>query len=78
MILLMAIAYTLAMFQGAENKKKQVQKYVFRRKETSKKYRLRSTFGMGQDGEQRANYSLSQFYEVHSRNRVSLQFSHHY
>jgi hypothetical protein len=29
-----------------------VQKYVSRRKETSKKYRRRNTFGMGQDGEQ--------------------------
>ena len=24
------------------------------------------------------NYSLFQIYEVHPRNRVSLQFSHHY
>jgi hypothetical protein len=56
MILLMAIAYTSAIFQGAEIQKKQVQKYVFRRKETRKKYRRRSTFGMGQDGEQWANY----------------------
>jgi len=56
MILLMAIAYTSAIFQGTEIQKKQVQKYVSRRKETSKKYRRRSTFGMGQDGEQWANY----------------------
>jgi hypothetical protein len=56
MILLMAIAYTSAIFQGAEIQKKQVQKYVSRRKETRKKYRRRSTFGMGQDGEQWANY----------------------
>jgi len=56
MILLMAIAYTSAIFQGAEIQKKQVQKYVSRRKETSKKYRRRSTFGMGKDGEQWANY----------------------
>jgi hypothetical protein len=34
MILLMAIAYTSAIFQGAEIQKKQVQKYVSRRKET--------------------------------------------
>jgi hypothetical protein len=33
-----------------------VPKYVSRRKETRKKYRRRSTFGMGQDGEQWANY----------------------
>ena len=56
MILLMAIAYTSAIFQGTEIQKKQVQKYVSRSKETSKKYRRRSTFGMGQDGEQWANY----------------------
>jgi hypothetical protein len=56
MILLRAIAYTSAIFQGAEMQKKQVQKYVSRRKETSKKYRRRSTFGIGQDGEQWANY----------------------
>ena len=56
MILLMAIAYTSAIFQGTEIQKKQVQKYVSRRKETSKKYRRRSTFGMGQAGYQWANY----------------------
>jgi len=56
MILLMAIAYTSAIFQGTEIQKKQVQKYVSRRKETTKKYRRRSTFGMGQDGELWANY----------------------
>src|SRR4028118_1619186 len=50
MILLMVIAYTSAIFQGAEIQKKQVQKYLFRRKKTRKKYRRRSTFGMGQDG----------------------------
>jgi len=32
MILLMAIAYTSAIFQGAEIQKKQMQKYVSRRK----------------------------------------------
>jgi hypothetical protein len=52
MILLMAIVYTAAIFQGTEIHKNQVQKYVSRRKETSKKYRRRNTFGMGQDGEQ--------------------------
>ncbi len=49
-ILLIAIAYTSAIFQGAEIQKKQVQKYLSRRKETRKKYHRRSTFGMGQDG----------------------------
>ena len=46
MILLMAIVYTAAIFQGTKIDKKQVQKYVSRRKEPSKKYRRRSTFGM--------------------------------
>ena len=55
-ILLMAIAYSLAIFQGTQNQKRQVQKYVSRRKEPSKKYRRRSIFGMGQDGEQWINY----------------------
>jgi hypothetical protein len=55
-ILLMAIAYSLAIFQGTQNQKRQVQKYVSRRKEPSHKYRRRSIFGMGQDGEQWINY----------------------
>ena len=55
-ILLMAIAYSLAIFQGTQNQKRQVQKYVSRRKEQSQKYRRRSIFGMGQDGEQWINY----------------------
>ena len=56
MILLMTIAYSSAIFQGTEIQKKQVQKYVSRRREPRKKYRRRSTFGMGQDGEKWANY----------------------
>jgi hypothetical protein len=55
-ILLMAIAYSSAIFQGTPTQKKQVQKYVFRRKEPSKKYRRRSIFGIGQDGKQWINY----------------------
>jgi len=47
MILLMAILYSCAIFQGSEIKKKQVEKYVSRRKEPSLKYRRRSTFGVG-------------------------------
>jgi len=47
MILLMAILYSCAIFQGSEIQKKQVQKYVSRRKEPSLKYRRRSTFGVG-------------------------------
>ena len=56
MILLMTLAYTWAIFQGTELKKKQLQKYVSRRKEPKKKYRRRSTFGVGLDGEKWVNY----------------------
>ncbi|WP_445246984.1 hypothetical protein [Microcoleus sp. OTE_8_concoct_300] len=55
-ILLMAIAYTCAIFQGIEIQKKQVQKYVSRRCEPIKKYRRRSTFGVGFDGEEWVDY----------------------
>jgi len=55
-ILLMTIAYSSAIFQGTEIQKKQVQKYVSRRWEPRKKYRRRSTFGVGKDGEQWINY----------------------
>ena len=56
MILLMAIVYTAAMFQGTEIQKKQVQKYVSRQKDQPQKYRRRSIFGSGQDGEKWVNY----------------------
>jgi hypothetical protein len=56
MILLMTLAYSSAIFQGTELKKKQVQKYVSRRKEPKKRYRRRSTFGVGLDGEKWVNY----------------------
>src|SRR4028119_769321 len=56
MILLMTLAYSSAIFQGTELKKKQVQEYVSRRKEPKKKYRRRSTFGVGLDGEKWVNY----------------------
>ncbi len=62
MILLMAIVYSCAIFQGTEIKKKQVQKYVSRRQEPIKKYRRRSSFGVGQDGEKWVNY-LEQYSE---------------
>ena len=55
-ILLMAIAYLAAIAQGTEIQKKQVQKYVSRGKDSRKKYRRRSTFGIGHDGEQWVNY----------------------
>jgi len=56
MILLMVLVYTSAIFQGTEIPNKQVQKYVSRLKDKRKKYRRRSTFGVGKDGEQWVNY----------------------
>ncbi len=56
MILLMAIAYTWAIFQGTKIHTLQVQKYVSRRSQARKNYRRRSTFGVGFDGEQWVNY----------------------
>ena len=50
MILLMTLAYSSAIFQGTEMKKKQVQEYVSRRKEPKKRYHRRSTCGVGLDG----------------------------
>ena len=61
MILLMTLAYLEAIFQGTALRKKQVQKYIGRRKEPKKRYRRRSTFGAGLDGEKWVNY-LEQFY----------------
>ena len=55
-ILLMAIAYLAAIAEGTEIQKKQVQKYVDRGKDSSKRYKRRSTFGIGNDGEQWVNY----------------------
>jgi len=55
-ILFMAIVYSSAIFQGSKIQKKQVQKYVSRHKESKKEYRRRSTFGIGQDGEEWSNY----------------------
>jgi hypothetical protein len=56
MVLLMALVYTAAIFQGTEIHKKQVQKYVSRQKDQRQKYRRRSIFGSGQDGEKWVNY----------------------
>ena len=63
-ILLMAIAYLEAIAQETEIQKKQVQKYVSRGKESRKKYRRRSTFGIGHDGEQWVNYLERHFLEI--------------
>jgi hypothetical protein len=64
MILLMAIAYTWAIFQGLEIQKKQVQKYVSRRSEPRKKYPRRSTFGVCKDGEQWVDYLARHSLEI--------------
>jgi hypothetical protein len=56
MILLMAISYSWAIFDGTEIQKKQVQKYISRSKDKCQKYRRRSTFGIGQDAEKWLNY----------------------
>jgi hypothetical protein len=56
MILLMAIVYARAIFQGTEIQKKQVQKYLSRHKDKRQKYRRRSTFGVSLDGEHWVNY----------------------
>jgi hypothetical protein len=61
--LLMAIAYISAILQGTEIQKKQVEKYISRSKEPRKRYLRRSTFGIGQDGEQWVNY-LAQHSEL--------------
>ena len=43
-------------FKARSLRKKQVQEYVFRRKEPKKKYRRRSTFGVGVDAEKWVDY----------------------
>ncbi len=55
-ILLVTLAYSSAIFEGTELRKKQVGKYVFRRQEPKKRYRIRRTFGGGLDGEKWVNY----------------------
>jgi hypothetical protein len=71
MILLMAIVYTRAIFQGTELQKKQVQKYLSRHKYKRQKYRRRSTLGVGLDGEQWVNYLDQYSLEVKRVNEVN-------
>ena len=71
MNLLMAIVYTRAIFQGTEIQKKQVQKYLSRHKDKRRKYRTRSTFGVGLDGEQWVNYLEQYSLEVKRVNEVN-------
>ncbi len=70
-ILLMAIAYIAAIFQGTEIRKKQVQKYVSRHKEPEKKHRRRSTFGVGLDGEKWVEYLERYSLEVEQLMKLS-------
>jgi hypothetical protein len=49
-IMLVALAYSSAIFEGTDIRKKQVGKYVCRRQEPKKRYRRRSTFGVGASG----------------------------
>ena len=71
MILLMAIVYTSAIFQGTEIQKKQVQKYVSRGSQARKKYRIRSRFGIGKDGEQWVDYLERHSLEIKRVNEVN-------
>ena len=63
-ILLLALAYLEAIFEGTELRKKQVVKYVCRRQEPKKRYRRRSTFGVGLDAEKWGNYLEQYSHEV--------------
>jgi hypothetical protein len=56
MILLMTISYSCDLIEGTIVKKKHLQKYVSRAKETHRSYRRRSTFGSGNDSQQWMNY----------------------
>lgn len=78
MILLMTLAYSSAIFQGTEIKKKQVQKYVSRRKEPQKKYRRRSTFGVGLDGEKWVKYLEQYSLEVEQLMKLTPNKRHFY
>ncbi|MEG4006943.1 hypothetical protein QUA23_12700 [Microcoleus sp. Pol1C5] len=49
-ILLVTLAYSSAILEGTDIGRKKLEKYVCRRQEPKKKYRRRSTFGVGLDG----------------------------
>jgi hypothetical protein len=51
LLLLIAIAYTTAIIQGAEIKQKGVQEYICRLKETGRSERRHSTFHLGLSGQ---------------------------
>ncbi len=60
-----------AIFYGTEIQKMQVQKYVSRRKGQDYKYRRRSIFGVGLDGEQWVNYLEQYFLYVQELMRLT-------
>jgi hypothetical protein len=55
-ILLMTISYSYGIIEGSIIIRKNVQKYVSRRKESERTYGRRSTFGVGNDSQQWINY----------------------
>ena len=67
----MTLAYSSAIFQGTQVNKKQVQEYVSRRKEPKKKYRIRSTFGVGVDAEKWVDYLEQYALEVQQLMKLS-------
>lgn len=77
-ILLMTLAYSTAIFQGTEIRKKQVQKYVSRPKEPKKKYCRRSTFGVGIDAEKWVNYLEEYSLEMEDLMKLSPNKRHFY
>ena len=55
-ILLMTISYSYGIIEGSIILRKNVEKYVSRRKESERTYRRRRTFGVGNDSQQWINY----------------------
>lgn len=78
MILLMTLAYSSGIFQGTEMRNKPVQKYVSRRTEPKKRYRRRSTFGVGLDGEKWVNYLEQYSDEVEQLMKLTPSKRHFY
>ncbi len=78
MILLMTRSYLEGIFQGTEMRKKQVEKYVSRRQEPKKRYRRRSTLGVGLDGEKWVNYLEQYSDEVEQLMKLTPNKRHFY
>ena len=56
LILLIAIAYSSAVIQGTNLKRKAAKQYIVRPKESKRKYNRRSSFGCGLDSQQWVTY----------------------